>query len=91
MGPWKMLGKYTYLKLQCEAINALYGEEGMSVFTREVMRINRLIVLSESENVVSFDFVNELYNLWLKTPPSTPFIDIAVERSRHCIMQHTCG
>ena len=91
MGPWKMLGKHTYLKLQCEAIEGLYGEEGMSAYTREVMRINRLIVLSESENGVSYDFVNELYNLWLKTPPSTPFIDTAVERSRHSIMQRTCS
>ena len=91
MGPWKMLGKTTYLRLQCMAIESLYGSEGMSPFTREVMRINRLIILSETESGVSFDFVNELYNLWLKTPQSTPYIDTAVERSRHCIMQRTCS
>ena len=91
MGPWKMLGKTTYLRLQCIAIETLYGSDGMSPFTREVMRINRLIILSETESGVSFDFVNELYNLWLKTPPSTPYIDTAVERSRHCIMQRICS
>ena len=91
MGPWKMLGKSTYLRLQCMAIESLYGTEGLSPFTREVMRINRLIILSETETGVSFDFVNELYNLWLKTPPSTPYIETAVERSRHSIMQRTCS
>jgi len=79
----------SYLRLQCMAIESLYGTEGLSPFTREVMRINRLIILSETETGVSFDFVNELYNLWLKTPPSTPYIETAVERSRHSIMQRT--
>ena len=91
MGPWKMLGKMTYLRLQCIAIESLYGSDGMSAYTREVMRINRLIILSETETGVAFDFVNELYNLWLKTPPPTPYIDTAVERSRHCILQQTCS
>ena len=91
MGAWKLLGKHTYLRLQCEAIEALCREEGISAYTREVMRINRLIILSETENGVSYDFVNELYNLWLKTPPTTPFIETAIERSRHCIMQRTCS
>ena len=55
------------------------------------MRINRLIILSETETGVAFDFVNELYNLWLKTPPPTPYINTDVERSRHCILQRTCS
>ncbi len=55
------------------------------------MRLNRIPVITDSEVGVAFDHVNELYNLWLKKPPSTLFIDTAVERSRHMIAQRKCS
>ena len=91
MGPWKMCGKTTYLRQQCEKIELLYDNECMDPIQREVMRVNRIPVLSESEDGVTFDWVNELYNYWLKILPATPFIDTAVMRSRHTIVSKRCG
>ena len=63
----------------------------MSHVEREIMRIDNIYVLSGSSKGVAYDFVNELYNLWLKRTPTTPFIDTAVERSRHMIAQRFCA
>ena len=81
IGPWKMSNKTTYLRQKCEEIEIKYGGEceddtvvpSMSPLELEIMLLNRICVLTEGGNRVAFDFVNELYNLWLKTPPKTPF------------------
>ena len=80
-----------YLREQCEQIETMYGQEGITCVEREVMRVNNICVLSDSKRGVAYDFVNELYNLWLKQTPTTPFIDTAVERSRHTIVQRFCA
>ena len=36
---------------------------------------------------VTFDFINDIYNAWLKIPPPTLIINQAVERSCHTMMQ----
>ena len=91
IAPWKIGGKTTYLRKQCEQIKGLYGVEGISPLEREMMRINGICVLSPTRKGVSFNFTNELYNAWLKIVPATPFIDTAVLRSCHTVIQKQCG
>ena len=90
LGIWKLCGKTTYLRLQCEQIEKLYDDQTFLPFEREMMRLNRICVLSKSKKGVAYDFVNELYNLWLKASPPTPWIETAIARSRHCIIGKHC-
>ena len=91
LGIWKLCGKTTYLRLQCKQIEKLYDDQTCLPFEREMMRLNRICVLSKSKKGVAYDFVNELYNLWLKASPPTPWIETAVARSRHCIIGKHCA
>lgn len=61
IAPWKVMGKTTYLRLQCEYIEFVYGTDFAS-WLREVMRINNICVLTDTLKGVAFDHVNELYN-----------------------------
>jgi len=71
IGPWKMSNKTTYLRQTCEEIEIKYGGKcgedtvlpSMSPLALEIMRLNRMCVLTEGGNGVAFDFVNGLYNL----------------------------
>ncbi len=40
MGPWKMINKRTYLRLQCEYIERFYDNRQMPAVMREMMRAN---------------------------------------------------
>jgi hypothetical protein len=91
MAQWKMTGKSTYHREQCEQIELLYNDECMDPIQGEVRRVNRIPVLLESEDRVAFDWVNELYNYWLKVSPATPFIETAVMHSLHTIVQNNCA
>ena len=60
MSMWKMSGKTTYLREQCDQVELVYNDECIDPIKREVMRVNRIPVLSKSEDGVTFDWVNEL-------------------------------
>jgi hypothetical protein len=49
---WKMAGKTTYLRLQCKHIEGLYGENGITPLKREIMRINKTVVLVDTEKAL---------------------------------------
>ena len=87
----KMCGKTKYLREQCDQVEMVYNDERMDPIQREVTRVSRIPLLSESEDGVMFDWVNKLYKCWLKVPPASPYIDTAVMRSRHTIVQRNCA
>ena len=86
-----MTHKTTYLREQCEQIELLHNDECMDPMQREVMSVNHTPVLPESEDVVTFDWVNELYNHWLKVPPATPYIDTTTMRSHTSLSKSTAA
>ena len=90
IAPWKVCNKSTYLRLQCEQVERIYSND-FPPHLRELMRVNRLIILTDTLRGMSFDEVNELYNLWLKTPPPTPYLDVAVRRSAHIPLERKCS
>jgi hypothetical protein len=87
MSMWKMLGKNTYLCEQFDHVELVYDDECLDPIQQEVTRINRFPVLTELEDVVTYDWVNELYDCWLKGVPTTPYIDTAVMHSCHTIVK----
>lgn len=92
MGPTKSCKKTTYLREQCEYIERIYGgDEAFLPWMREIMRINGICVLTGTLRGVAFDHTNEMYNYFLKIPPSTPYIDTAVERSTYTMLQRKCA
>ena len=90
IGAWKICGKTTYLQLQCKQMESLYVDKSILPIQREMMRINWICVLSDSKKGVAYDFVNNLYNLWLKATPRTQWIETAVDQSNHVIAQRQC-
>ena len=80
MGPWKVCGKSTYLREQCEYIEQVYDNTKFHPWMREMMRRNSICVLTDTMKGMAFDEVNELYNAWLKVPPASPYLSTAVNR-----------
>ena len=54
--------KLTYRCEQCGQIELLYADTCMNPIQREVTRVNRIPVLFKSEDSVTFDWMDELYN-----------------------------
>ena len=79
---WKMFGKNTYLRLQCEYLETFYDDKKVAPVYREIMRANSFCV-KRSGASVAFDDEIENYNRSIKKTPATPSLNIAVVRSRH--------
>ncbi len=62
---WKVFGKTTYLRLQCEFMETFYDARKLPVIYREIMRANAFCV-KQSGTAVAFDEENEHYNAILK-------------------------
>ena len=82
---WKVMGKTTYLRLQCEFMETFYNGEKMPAIYREIMRVNAFCV-KQSGSPVAFDEENEHYNAILKRAPVTPSLDLSIQRSRHVMI-----
>ena len=91
MGPWKVCGKTTYLREQCEYIEHVYDNNKFHPWLRELMRRNSLCVLTSTLKGMAFDEVNELYNAWLKIPPASSYLSTAVNRSKHTMAERKCS
>ncbi len=86
----------TNAKNRCTYVNSanrskIYNDDEFQPWFQEIMILNRICVITDSCLGVAFDYVNELYNLWLKQPPGTMFIDTAVQCSAHTILQRKCA
>jgi len=90
MAAWKIMNKPIYLREQCEQIEALY-DQTFQPWLREIMRMNRICVLTDSKSGMAFDEVCELYNLHLKIPPSSSSLDVDVKRSTHIMLGRSCA
>ena len=90
MSLWKTFGKNTYLKLQCDYMENFYDIERVPAIDRESMRANAFCV-KPSGSSVAFDEEIEHYNYILKKTPCTPYLDVAVMRSRHVIAGNKAG
>lgn len=55
------------------------------------MRMNRIPILTELLHGVAYDHINQMFNLWLKKAPPTPYLETACERSAHCILSRCCA
>ncbi len=84
---WKMTGKSTYFRLQCEFLELFYDETKTNSFFCEIMSANNFCV-KYSGIAVAFDNENDYYNMLLKKTPVMPSIDVAVTRSRHVMIAH---
>jgi hypothetical protein len=82
---WKVFGKTTYLRLQCEYMETFYDSRKLPVIYREIMRANAFCV-KQSGTAVAFNEENEHYNAILKRSPVTPSLDLAIEHSRHVMV-----
>jgi hypothetical protein len=82
MPVWKVLGKTTYLRLQCKYMEMFYSDKKVPSIYQEFMRAN-VFCVKLSSRVVVFDEQNENYNLCLKQTPTTSSLDVAIMWSRH--------
>jgi hypothetical protein len=55
---WKMSGKTTYMRLQCECMEKFYDNDKVPPIYREIMRANNFCVKS-SDKALAFDKENE--------------------------------
>jgi len=91
MGPWKVCGKTTYLREQCEYIEQVYDNSKFHPWMREMMRRKSICVLTDTLKGMAFDEVNELYNAWLKIPPASPYLSTTVNVSKHTMAKRKCS
>jgi hypothetical protein len=84
---WKMTGKSTYFRLQCEFMELFYEETKTEPIFCEIMRANNFCV-QYSGKAVAYDDENEYYNMLLKKTPGMPLIDIAITRSHNVMIAH---
>ena len=82
---WKIFGKPTYLKLQCEFMERAYNDDILPPVLREMMRANNLCVRSSGRSV-AFDEQNEHQNLRIKKTHKSDSLELAIKRSRHVVM-----
>ena len=82
---WKMLGKTTYLRLQCKYMETVYNDRKSPPIYQEIMRAN-VFCVKLSSSVVAFDEQNKNYNLCLKKTPTTLSLDVAIMRLHHVMM-----
>jgi hypothetical protein len=82
---WKMLGKTTYMRLQCEYFEKFYDNDKVPLICQEIMRANNDCVKSLGK-AVALDKENKNYNLQLKRTPVTMSLDLAIVRSCHMMI-----
>jgi hypothetical protein len=85
MSIWKLIGKTTYLCLQCEYLETFYNDDKVPPVYREIMRANAFCV-KRSGTSIAFDDENENYNRIIKKTPVSPSLAVAVVRSRHVMI-----
>jgi hypothetical protein len=90
LGAWKMCDKKTYLLLQCKYCETWYNDNVIHPVDWETMRLNNFCVNS-SGNAISFDEANKNYNMYLKAAPATPYLQNAIDCSRHKMLAMRCA